>query len=78
MKPFSELSEQEILALAISSEDEDARTYATFANMLMDKFPASGKVFVEMAEEEHEHRHRRDQARPRPFHQWGQEGRRGR
>jgi rubrerythrin len=58
LKPFSELSEQEILALAISSEDDDARTYATFANSLMDRFPASAKVFVEMAEEEHEHRRR--------------------
>jgi rubrerythrin len=58
LKRFSELSEQETLALAISSEDDDARTYATFANSLMDKFPASAKVFVEMAEEEHEHRRR--------------------
>jgi rubrerythrin len=58
LKPFSQLSEQEILALAISSEDDDARTYATFANSLMDQFPASAKVFVEMAEEEHEHRRR--------------------
>jgi rubrerythrin len=58
VKAFSELTEQEILALAITSEDEDARTYAAFAHELMDKFPASAKVFVEMAEEEHEHRRR--------------------
>lgn len=58
MKRFSELTEQEILALAISSEDDDARSYATFANGLMEKFPASAKVFIEMAEEEHEHRRR--------------------
>lgn len=58
MKPFSALTEQEILALAIASEDEDARTYASFAHDLMDKFPASANVFVEMAEEEHEHRRR--------------------
>ncbi len=56
MKAFSDLTEQEILALAISSEEDDARTYMTFAHELMDKFPASAKVFVEMAEEEHEHR----------------------
>ena len=56
MKSFSELTEQEILALAIASEDEDARTYATFAHQLRDKFPASANVFVEMAEEEHQHR----------------------
>jgi rubrerythrin len=58
LKRFSDLTEQEILALAISSEDDDARSYATFANSLMDKFPASAKVFIEMAEEEHEHRRR--------------------
>ena len=58
MKPFSALTEQEILALAISSEDDDARTYSTFAHSLMERFPASAKVFVDMAEEEHEHRRR--------------------
>lgn len=56
MKSFSDLTEQELLALAISSEDDDARAYAGFANALMDTYPASAKVFVEMAEEEHEHR----------------------
>jgi rubrerythrin len=58
LKRFSDLTEQEILALAISSEDEDARSYATFANSLMERFPASAKVFIEMAEEELEHRGR--------------------
>jgi erythrin-vacuolar iron transport family protein len=56
MKSFSDLTEQEIIALAISSEDDDARTYSGFANALMETYPASAKVFVEMAEEEHEHR----------------------
>jgi len=56
LKSFSDLTEQEILALAISSEDDDARAYAGFAHALMDTYPASAKVFVEMAEEEHEHR----------------------
>ena len=56
MKAFSDLTEQEILALAISSEEDDSRTYLTFAHELMDKFPASAKVFVEMAEEEQAHR----------------------
>jgi rubrerythrin len=56
MKTFSDLTEQEILALAISSEDDDARAYMGFANALMDTYPASAKVFIEMAEEEHEHR----------------------
>lgn len=58
MKAFSELTEQEILALAISNEDDDARTYMTFANALGERFPASAKVFIAMAEEEHEHRRR--------------------
>ncbi len=56
MKSFSDLTEQEIIALAISSEDDDARTYSGFANALMETYPASAKVFIEMAEEEHEHR----------------------
>lgn len=56
MKTFSDLTEQEIIALAISSEDDDARAYAGFAHALMGDYPASAKVFVEMAEEEHQHR----------------------
>lgn len=56
MKSFSDLTEQEIIALAISSEDDDARAYAGFAHALMGDYPASAKVFVAMAEEEHEHR----------------------
>ena len=56
MTPYSELTEQQILALAISSEDDDARIYTTFANQLHDDYPASAHVFYDMAEEEHEHR----------------------
>ena len=56
MTPFSELNEQQIIALAISSEDDDARIYMSFANRLHDDFPASAHVFFDMAEEEHEHR----------------------
>lgn len=56
MKAFSDLTEQEILALAISSEEDDSRTYLAFAHELMEKFPASAKVFVEMAEEEQAHK----------------------
>jgi rubrerythrin len=56
MKSFSDLTEQELLALAISSEDDDARAYAGFAHSLRDTYPASAKVFFDMAEEEHEHR----------------------
>ena len=53
---FSELTEQEILALAISSEDDDARIYMSFASKLQDNFPHSAKVFMEMAREELEHK----------------------
>jgi rubrerythrin len=56
LKSFSDLTEQELLALAISSEDDDARAYAGFAHSLMGLYPASAKVFMEMAEEEHQHR----------------------
>lgn len=55
-RPFSSLSEQEILALAISSEEDDGRIYAAYADGLRDEFPASASVFDEMAEEEGRHR----------------------
>ena len=58
MKSFSDLTEQEILALAISSEEDDARAYGMFANELVQTYPASSKVFMEMAAEEFEHRDR--------------------
>lgn len=57
-KPFDKLSEQEILALAISAEEEDGRIYATYAKSLRAQFPASAAVFDEMAAEENVHRHR--------------------
>ena len=56
MKRFADLSEQEILALAISNEDEDSRIYRGFAEGLREPFPASAKVFDEMAVEEVRHR----------------------
>ncbi|MEO0720418.1 MAG: iron exporter MbfA [Pseudomonadota bacterium] len=55
---FSDLNEQEILALAISSEEDDARIYLTYADRLREEFPASAKIFEEMAAEEEEHRAR--------------------
>lgn len=57
-REFSSLSEQEILALAISSEEDDARIYKAYADGLRDQYPQSAKVFDEMAEEENEHRRR--------------------
>jgi rubrerythrin len=56
VKRFADLTEQEILALAISNEDEDSRIYRGFAEGLRESFPASAKVFDEMAEEEVRHR----------------------
>ena len=56
MKAFAELTEQEILALAISAEEEDARIYADYAEGLKADFPASAQVFTDMAAEENEHR----------------------
>ena len=56
MKRFSELTEQEVLALAITNEEEDSRIYRGFAEGLRAQFPSSAKVFDEMAEEEVHHR----------------------
>ncbi len=53
---FTDLSEQEVLALAISSEEDDARIYETYAERLRADFAQSAKLFDEMAEEEHHHR----------------------
>src|SRR6266851_5415446 len=58
MKNFNELSEREILALAISLEEEDERVYADFSEGLRQNFPASAAVFDSMRKEESEHRRR--------------------
>ena len=58
MKRFSDLTEQEILALAITNEEEDSRIYRGFAEGLREQFPSSAKVFDEMADEEVTHRTR--------------------
>lgn len=55
---FSDLSEQEILALAISSEEDDARIYRSYAERLRVDYPGSAAVFDGMAEEEDGHRQR--------------------
>lgn len=56
MKSLSELSESEILALAISSEEEDGRIYADFAEGLREGHPDTAKIFSDMAAEENDHR----------------------
>ncbi len=53
---FSDLSEQEIIALAISSEEDDARIYRSYAEMLRGDFPDTARIFDGMAEEEDTHR----------------------
>ncbi|MCP9629633.1 rubrerythrin [Rhodopseudomonas palustris] len=57
MKAFSELSEREILAVAISGEEEDSRIYLAFAEDLAERYPDSARVFTEMAQQEKGHRH---------------------
>jgi rubrerythrin len=55
---FSDLTEQEVLALAISSEEDDARIYRSFAERLRPGAPASAAIFDGMAVEEDGHRRR--------------------
>ncbi|WP_252733931.1 iron exporter MbfA [Paracoccus marinaquae] len=57
-KRFSDLSEHEMLALAISSEEDDALIYRHWAELLRDDYPATAAVFEGMAEEENGHRRR--------------------
>ena len=56
MRSFDSLSEREILALAISLEEEDERVYADFAEGLRNSFPASAAVFDAMRSDETGHR----------------------
>lgn len=56
MKRFDDLTEPEMLALAIASEEEDGRIYADFAHALRAEYPASARLFDDMAAEENEHR----------------------
>jgi rubrerythrin len=55
---FSDLSEQEVLALAISSEEDDTSIYRTYAKRLRTDYAATAAVFDGMAAEEDEHRRR--------------------
>jgi erythrin-vacuolar iron transport family protein len=58
MKKFQELTEREVLALAISLEEEDERVYSDFADGLKPDYPASAAMFESMREEESQHRRR--------------------
>ncbi|MEO2037755.1 MAG: ferritin family protein, partial [Martelella sp.] len=55
-RDFSSLSEPEMLALAISSEEDDSRIYKAYAAHLRGDFPDSAKIFDDMAEVEDSHR----------------------
>ena len=55
---FSDLSEAQVLALAVSAEEEDGRIYRDIAEKLRADFPASAALFTGMAGEEDGHRHR--------------------
>ena len=57
-KAFSDLTDREVLALAIQNEEEDGRIYREFAERLREAYPASAGIFVGMADEENEHRRR--------------------
>ncbi|MEJ1159627.1 iron exporter MbfA [Prosthecomicrobium sp. N25] len=57
-RAFSDLTEQEILAVAIAAEEDDGRIYGMYADELRERYPASAKVFDDMAEEEADHRRR--------------------
>lgn len=56
MKKLQDLTEAEILALAISNEEEDSRIYTDFAHKTRESFPATAAMFDEMAAEEQEHK----------------------
>ena len=56
MRSFAELNEQDILALAVSSEEEDGRIYLDFAESLRADYPDTARLFDDMAAEEDQHR----------------------
>lgn len=58
LKEFQQLTEKEILALAIASEEEDGRIYGEFADALREEYPSTAQMFEEMREEEVVHRDR--------------------
>jgi len=57
-KRFKDLSEKQILALAIQLEEEDGRVYSDFADGLRDTYPSTAKMFEDMQAEESRHRQR--------------------
>src|SRR6202158_6613514 len=58
LKKFKDLTEKEILAIAIAAEEEDGRIYGEFADALREEYPSTAQLFEEMREEEVGHRDR--------------------
>jgi rubrerythrin len=58
MRTFDSLGEQEILALAISLEEEDGRIYSDFADGLREGYPEQAEKFAALRADEDGHRHR--------------------
>src|SRR2546427_2138860 len=58
LKKFKDLTEKEILAIAIAAEEEDGRFYGEFADALRDEHPSTADLFEEMRQEEVGHRDR--------------------
>ncbi len=57
-RPFHELNEQEVLALAITSEEDDSRIYGQFAERLKERYPGTARTLITMRDEELGHAHR--------------------
>src|SRR5438132_13029449 len=58
LKKFKDLTEKEILAVAIGAEEEDGRIYGDFADALREEYPATAEMFQDMRKEEAVHRDR--------------------
>jgi rubrerythrin len=58
MRTFESLTEKEILALAVSLEEEDARIYEDFAEGLTKDYPEQAQKFKDLRRDEDGHRHR--------------------
>ncbi len=66
-RKFKDLNEQEVLALAISSEEDDARIYRTYAAKVRPDYPATADMLAAMADEEMRHHHRLIEMHKRRF-----------
>ena len=50
LKKFKDLTEKEILAIAIAAEEEDGRIYGEFADALREEYPSTAEMFEEIFE----------------------------